>query len=484
MVAVACSSGDADSGEPDTRPPTPAEWDRDVVRPSDADAVQGRQACKFTRGAMPAETLGASDPVDSDIPIKTIVVLMQENRSFDSYFSKLGEYTGRTDIEVAPADASNPDEQGNPVAFHHAEHMCFLDTNHEWHGSHVQVNSGKMDGFVTTNQGHSELRPGMSSEFHDGGRAMSYYDQRDLPYYYELAKTFAIADHYHCSLLGPTWPNRMYLLAATSFGRTENAFPEIGEYTFPEKDASILDRLEKRHVDWNVYTDGPPTPAAVHALAYLNRWERDPIKRTTQFFEEAAEGKLPPVVFLDLVQSLSDFTGEDEHPPGDVQIGERYVAEVVKALMRSPQWKEMALFITYDEHGGIYDHVVPPTACPPDDIAPIFEEGASGSERFDQLGIRVPLIVVSPYAKRGHVSHRVYDHTSITRFIEAKFKLPALSNRDANADPLYDLFDFQNPPFVEPPVLPEATINDAEASYCMQTFHDRDPKPWTPRVVN
>ena len=147
------------------------------------------------------------------------------------------------------------------------------------------------------------------------------------------------------------------------------------------------------------------------------------------------------------------------------------MSDVVHALFKSPQWSKSALFITYDEHGGLYDHVAPPSACAPDAVLPILEKSDSAFPgKFDRLGFRVPLLVVSPFAKRAYVSHVVYDHSSITRFIETKFKLPALSGRDANADPLMDVFDFQNPPFVTPPDIPEPAVDAAELAYCEATF--------------
>src|SRR5262249_10590679 len=149
----------ADAGDEDMRPPTPPEWDRAVTRPDDKTASDGRAACTFARGAMPAETLGKSTPVDADIPIETVIVLMMENRSFDSYFGHLNKYAGRTDIESAPDDTKLPDKAGGASSTHayqHAPHLCFLDTNHEWSGSHLEYDNAKLDGFVEANQGWSQ----------------------------------------------------------------------------------------------------------------------------------------------------------------------------------------------------------------------------------------------------------------------------------------------------------------------------------------
>jgi phospholipase C len=448
----------------DPRPPTPPEWDRTVVRPAEASAAASRDGCTFARGALPEETLGATVPTGKDIPIETIVVLMQENRSFDHYFGHFGQYANRGDVESAPASASNPERVGAGPAgggpshdWQHAQHMCFADTNHEWDGSHAEYDDGKMDGFYQANQ---------------GDRAMWWYDQREIPYYYALAKEFGIGDHYFCSLLGPTWPNRMYLYAATSFGQSANTFANIDAFPFPQSDAVVLDELDKRHVDWKLYTaGGPPGVTTVLGVTLPVRYGRNVLSTMDDFFADAAAGKLPPVAFLD-----ADFTqtgspdGQDEHPPSDVQIGQRFTSTIVRALFASPQWNKLAFFMMYDEHGGLYDHVPPPKACAPDDKPPIDKDGKRVDGAFDRYGIRVPFLVISPYAKRGYVSHGVYDHTSILRFIQAKHRLPALTARDANAQIPVDFFDFQSPPNLVVPKLPEPTVEPTEKQYCDQTF--------------
>jgi phospholipase C len=463
--ALACS-------DPDDVAPTPEAG----ARPDDVTAAAARAACKYGRGALPQQTLGPSAPLGDEIPIDTIVVLMMENRSFDSYFSHLGSYAKRTDIESAADTTTNPDRTGpDPGALHpyfHAPHLCLLDTNHEWSGTHTEWNNGKMDGFVEANEGFFEAFPdGGAPSLKDGSRAMGWFDERDIPFYYELASKFAIGDHYHSSILGPTWPNRDYLYAASSFGVIDNNWPDLSSAPYPKKDVVIFDMLEKAGVTWNIYADGPPGAATTVSLGIVNRWAgRKTVLPVSDFLLQAAAGTLPHVVFLDPRLGTDAPDSNDEHPPGDVQIGQKFTSDAIHALFASPQWRRMAVFITYDEHGGLYDHVPPPPACAPDDLAPMLHIGDATQGGFDRYGMRVPMTVVSPYSKPGYVSHVVYDHTSILRFIEARYGLPALTRRDANADAMFDFFDFTRPSFATPPNIAEPPVDPDELNYCLITY--------------
>ncbi len=477
-VGVGCSTDGGSTPAPTPTPdagPNLDDWDRAVVASDDATANAARAACKFSRGALPRETLGASTPVDKDIPIETVVILMQENRSFDHYFGHLYKYVGRTDIESAFDDTTNPAKIGDPNSrtfkYQHAPHLCVLDTNHEWPGTHLEYDDGKMDGFFQANDGWSAPPPPQAPASVLGGdRALGWLDERDIRFYYDLAATFAIGDHHHSSLLGPTWPNRMYLYAATSFGITDANLPDMSGYPYPKKDATIFDLLEKRGVSWSIYGDGLPGATVAVGPLINSRWGRNPLKRITEFYDDAAAGKLPQVVFVDPVLGHMRPGQDDEHPPADVQVGQQFVSDVVHALFKSPQWSKLAMFITYDEHGGFYDHVPPPLACPPDAIAPILQAGDTTVGGFERYGVRVPIIVVSPFTKKKFVSHVTRDHTSITRFLETKFRLPALTARDANADAMLEYFDFDAVPFATPPTIAPATIDLAELDYCTKTF--------------
>jgi phospholipase C len=474
--AASCGD-DASAAGDDGGVLTPCAWDQSVTQPDDNTASAGRAACQFKRGDMPAATLGPSFPLEDAIPIDNIVWVTMENHSFDSYLGHLAEYAKYPPgtVEEAPANASNVDSTGTSQPWTHAAHPCTLDTDHEWAGTHQDIDTGKMDGFAKVNDGFDKSAlPATSTDpsLWSGARAMWWYDQSDLPFYYQLASTFAVADHYHCSVPGPTYPNRMFEFAATSFGETTNVFPDLTAYPFPDNDATVLDELEKRHTSWTLYSDGAPGAATVYFASLKTRWNRQVYSPFQQFIQDAAAGNLPQVSFVDpnLDSETSNGAGTDEHPPGDIQSGELFVSQVVHAVTTSPQWGKIALFITHDENGGFYDHVAPPKACAPDGIAPILGKGDTTTGGFDVYGVRVLLIVVSPYAKKAYVGHHVYDHTSITRFIEAKFKIPALTARDANAEPPTDLFDFSNPTFATPPPLTAPTVDPAGLSYCETTF--------------
>jgi phospholipase C len=479
--SMSCSSkGEPAAGDAgdDAEIPTPPQWDAPVTRPDDATANAGRAACMYTRGAMPAATLGTSTPVDTDIPIDTVVVIMMENHSFDSYFGHLGKFANNPNIESAPDNATNLDTSGKPQPYTHAPHFCTLDTNHEWAGTHEEIDGGKMDGFAKANDGwNANALPksadgGVDPTLISGARSMYWFDERDLPFYYALGSTFAIGDHYFASVPGPTLPNRLFLYAATSFGTTvTNTLPDVSMFpAFPDYDLVILDELTKRHTSWMLYADGLSPAAAVFPGTLQTRWGRPVFAQYADFQQAAAAGTLPQVSFLDPNLSNETGSGEDEHPPGDVQTGQKFVAGAMKAILASPQWPHMAVFFTYDEHGGYYDHVAPPKACAPDSIAPILLNGDTTPGGFDLYGVRVPFVVVSPYAKKGYVGHHVYDHTSVLRFIEAKFKVPALTMRDANAEPPTDLFDFTTPALLTPPSFQDPSVDPAGLQFCEQTY--------------
>ncbi len=394
--------------------------------------AEERQACAYGAGALPGNTLEADIPQGDQIPIDHIVLLMQENRSFDSYFGQLPA-AGHAGVDGLPVNASNPDASNQPVYAFHSTQYCIDDVSHSWNNSHTQFDGGLNDEFVVTNDPNGE-------------RAMGYLDEGDLPFYYGLSKTFAIGDRFFSSVLGPTWPNRFYFLSATSDGRINN---NIVAYTRE----SIFDRLNDAGVSYKIY-------ASQIAFALIMGQQQHTL---AEFFADAAAGTLPQVSYID--PAFFGAGENDEHPPANPQLGQQFVESIYNAMVASPDWPSSALIVTYDEHGGFYDHVPPPPACIPDNVPPQLGPG-SFQAQFDRYGFRVPVMVVSPWAKPGYVSHEVYDHTSILRLIEARFNLPALTARDANATPLTDMFDFSQPHLLTPPAQPAAVIDPGQAAIC------------------
>jgi phospholipase C len=413
--------------------------------PYDTKAAE-RKGCAFGPGDKTTATVGPDVPHGDAMPFKHVIVLMMENRSFDHYFSQLPAY-GVTDVDVATDQDYNIDPDVTPAQQIHRYHetrYCIVDPNHEWTPVHLQYDNGAMDGFVATNN------PG-------GGRAMGYHDQTDIPYYYWLAKNFAISDRHFCSLLGPTWPNRFYLYGATSWGNTKTSdgtiFINQKHITAPK----IMDVLDDAGRSWKIYRDH------LSFASIFKPTDPDYYGSSMATFDSDVDANtLPDVAFVDpTLFGTGGGPSNDEHPPANLQRGQQFTARVLNKLMSNPTvWNDTVFFLVYDEHGGYYDHVPPPEACEPDnDVPPDFP--------FDRLGMRTPLIVASPWVRPGYVSHIVTDITSITRFIENRFDLPAMTNRDANAWPMLDMFDFSQPALATPPSgAPSATLDPAGVQYC------------------
>jgi phospholipase C len=389
-----------------------------------------RLACAYSAGAKPATTFGPS-VVATRIPIDTFVIIAQENRSFDHYFSQLPAY-GQPDVDVASSTASNLDVNGQPVVRFRQTNYCFADTPHSWNAMHAAWDNGKNDGFVLASE------PG-------GARALGYFDSRDLPFYYGFASTFGTSDRYFSPTLSNTYANRFYLYAATSSGAV---WPESPG---PSYDGTIFAALTAAGIPFAVYTNTSSSIAFSYETALFAQlgtpgpW--------AEFVNLAAAGTLPNVVFL-----YPDALNCDEHPPCNMQLGQIEVASVYAVLAQSPQWIRSALIVTYDEAGGLYDHAPPPVACKPDEVAPQLRPGDVAAD-FGRYGFRVPILVASAWSKPHYVSHTVNDHTSVLRLIELRFGLPALTARDANANALLDLFDFSHPSFPVAPRLPQATVD-------------------------
>jgi len=424
-----------------------------ITRVPEAEASASRAACDFGRGSFPAETVGQEHPIGDDIPIEHFLVVMQENRSFDHYF---GTMPG---VDGIPTDATNPDMDGAPVETFHTTDFCINDVRHGWNDSHRQYNGGLNDGFVTTNAP-------------SGDRALGYFDETDLPFYWDMAQTFAFSDHHFCSVLGPTFVNRLYFMGASSLGRISNGSIDNERVPADGGEYNIFQQLDRAGIEWRYYFVTVPAIWGTYPTYGLHPRRRDRARPIDELFEDLATGDLPPVVYIDPGFELNNrVVSTDEHPPANPQYGQAWVRSVVTAVMASPIWRETALIITYDEHGGFYDHVPPPEACPPGDWPPDLESGSVDAD-FDRLGFRVPLFVVSPWSRAGYVSDQVTDLTSVLRLIQARFGLPALTGRDAAAWPMLDMFDFDNPPFMDPPTLAEAPLGPTGLTQCDTAFPD------------
>jgi phospholipase C len=437
---------DASKKKPDSSAPREAGTDATDAGvcpspvPADPFAAK-RAACTFTAGALVEDTLGIDPATRAAIPIDHIIVMMKENRSFDHLLGLLHDLkpavaaipTGFSN-RVAEGGADGGAEGGLVRPFHQTSACISHDPNHSWAAMHEQVDNGKMDGFV---------KSCASSTGTDGYFAMSYYDQTDLPFYYWLATTYAINDRHFASERTSTWPNRDFMYVGTAAGvmDTGDGYPAS---TIP----TIFDSLDTAGVTWGVYSDGTLLEGALG-------WDSSHVDTGTyaDLLQGLDDATLPQVVFVDGIDPI-----DDDHPTANVQEGELWSRTMYLHATASTLWPKLAMIWTYDEGGGFADHVPPPNMwC-------IARPGNPEDTAYFELGVRVPLTVISPWARADYTSHVVQEHTAVTRFIETVFNLPALTSRDANSDALLDLFDFACPPsFLKPTAPPAAGTGECDA---------------------
>jgi len=519
-----------------------------IADPDPRDYRWTAMQCSLTRTQLILALLAAacsgsgSSPVQGTHPttaegfnkVNHIIIVMMENHSFDNYFGSLA-YVPNGAYHTSPVGCaandhrcvdgldcgedptgglvctnSNPDDAGSAVAAFHAPSRCTTpDLAHSWPQSHLEANfedpngalfNSPNDGFVRVNDTGYQPDNGIETATEDP--TMGFYTQEDLPFYYDLAEKFAIDDRYFASLMGPTLPNRLYLMAATSFGHAGADSLPNGE-AFKPSSGTIFDLLDSKGISWADYAEAGRPEAMLLRLPSTST--PDPHFRSLQDFLAIAAGS-PGIAQLPQVSWVDAGPKDNEHPPNDIQRGQAFVSGVINALRSGPYWKDSVVFITYDEHGGFYDHVAPPPASQgaartPDDLFPgqcadlsnppasqqagagaHCDDSASeaqslcpalaqspaaqypdGCASFDQLGFRVPFLIVSPFAKPHYVSHTIADHTSLLAFIEKRF-LNAdaalggpdrlhLTLRDQHADTLEDAFDFENAPSLNTPVI-------------------------------
>jgi len=389
--------------------------------------------------------------------IKHVVILVQENRSFDHYFGAFASALGRkgqTAQGFDPQHLAYKDASGQSFHPYHLTQACNLDPDHSWEASHAKWNGGAMNGWVTAEGGKTT--------------ALGYFEAADHIYHVQLANAFTLSDHHFCAEIGPTLPNRLYLWSGTSGWNylspttTSNSLP----YNNPSLTAppplltwpTMADVLDAVGLPWKCYSvaDGsvPSAIGAFNPLIFFSQMQTNPAKlaRATadisEFYADLAAGTLPAVSWIVTEATVS------EHPPAPPDMGQLLAARVVDALMHSSAWASSVLFLTYDEGGGFFETVAPPILEKVPAHLP--QPGAAVGPAF-----RVPLFVVSPYARRGTIFKQVTDHTSILQFVERTFSagsrtvfLPTISAGRRKLQNLAGAFDFGQLP--NTPDLPTA----------------------------
>lgn len=388
--------------------------------------------------------------------IQHFVFIMQENRSFDSYF---GTYPGADGI---PPGVCLPNPEGGPcVAPYHDTSEINRGGPHDWTNALADIHHGAMDGFLAQSYEGWNKRVGnpclptlaVCPPGTDPRDVMGWHDYHEIPNYWNYARLYVLQDRMFSSAATFTLPNRLFLIAGQSGGYVGHGQIRPTHFDFP----TITQELSRHHIDWKYYVtsgrrvngdDGravgseadqlevPTTFSFFNPLPAFREVQTDPEQRrrlvdTSRFYLDARTGHLPQVCWIAPTEEVS------EHPPYSVRVGMAYVTGLVNAVMEGPDWPTTAIFIAYDEWGGFYDHVPPP--------------------RVDEYGLgpRVPGLVISPYARQGYVDHRIHTPASWLRIVEERFGLPPLTRRDATADDMIEDFDFTQKP--RPPVLLAAT---------------------------
>jgi phospholipase C len=415
---------------------------------------------------------------------------MQENRSFDHYF---GTYPGvrgfddRSDGAIGRFMQPWPGgAQGHLLPYRLSDSVASICAGSysapdiEWITQHAAWNGGRLDAFLGT-EARGATEPSVAP------LVMSYLTRSDITYYYALADAFTICDNYYCSVLGPTMPNRMYWVSGTidpggNHGGPVVDTPEVskGAHAWGACDWETMPEVLEAHgISWKVYqqagtASGPAqksAPAtsfnvlsffkqhvgdpgsALYRRAFLPSWPGD-------FDSDVRTGKLPAVSWVLPPLAYS------EHPSTDPLAGQWFVSQILAKLMADPAiWSKTVVFLTYDENGGFFDHVVPPTApaeTPGETLTAAPRTGRSGSfNRPIGLGFRVPTIVISPWSTGGWVSSATFDHTSMLRFVEARFGVTApniTSWRRRTVGDMTSTLSFDNPA-ASPPPLPDASFS-------------------------
>ncbi len=422
---------------------------RSVLKGLGAGAASGLFGCQ-PEPDLTSAPAGSTAAVIEPGRIDTIVICMMENRSFDHVFGGYTLEEGRADIDGPWAGLTNPDLDGNPVEVHNDEWGCIEpDPPHGWSTSRTQFADGRCDGFVRAYQDAKGADA-------DGRKAMSYQNRAQQPITYALADSSALCQRWFSSVLTSTWPNRLYFHGATSEGMPGNDLPAGGFVA-----RTIWDQLNDAGIDWAYYFTDLPTLG----LYARPEWsEAGHLAFIDDFYEDAAAGALPPVVCVDAGAGFND-----DHPPHHPMLGQLFIGSIYKALADSPHWNRCLFILTYDEAGGFHDHVPPPTTD--DDHA---------AEGFDQMGFRVPGLVMGPWVRR-QVSDLQLEHSAALTFIQNHFGITErLTARNAASNDLGQLLDAtalaQNTP-MGPIELPTIEMSEAEIDALCSRLGTRTGQP-------
>jgi phospholipase C len=396
-----------------------------------AAGVASAAALAGQSSIVSGQTESLPDPTDSGI--EHIVVVMMENRSFDHL---LGWLPGANGQQAALAYLDNKGEAHPTYRLTTFVGCSHPDPDHSYAGGRSEYDDGKMDGWLrtTTNDTFS----------------IGYYEEADLPFFSALARNYTTLDNYFASILGPTFPNRIFQHAA----QTDRLSNTIALSTLP----TIWDNLAAAGVSRKYYYPNVPV------LAFWGAKYVGISALYADFLADAAAGTLPSVSFLDpRFTILDDGLGNDDHPHADLRAGEAFLGQVYKAVTGGPGWKNTVLIINRDEWGGFYDTVPPPRVVAANDVDTDLVNGNA------LLGCRVPVVVVSPFSAGNPATPRIhsalYDHTSVLKLIEWRYNLPPLTPRDASNQitNLALALNFQAA-YTPPPTLP--TVNPPIPTPC------------------
>jgi len=453
--------------------------------------------CQGLGGGQAAPTPTPTPPGSLNTSVNHIIIMVQENRSFDSYFGNMTTFRQQSTppIPINSSDGkindlsqavgfTNPSPVAGNIAPYHTGSVCTENLSPDWQEHHIQINhvdpaaasptNFDMKGFVPVAIGESQFfaRNGIFLADQTGHRAMGFFNETDLNYYYFMAANFGMGDNFHSPIPANTTPNRMYLHGATSQG-----FAHIPSRLLTAK--TIWQSLDEKGISWKIYVTNFSRSFKTYLqfFTYINQpGVKAKIVPLSEYFTDLQAGTLPSVAMIE----SGYFSGQDEHTsninlstgttsPVNVQTGATFVASVINPLMTSSSWKDSIFLFSFDEGGGMFEHAPPvavpsPDGIPPQDLIP--NKDVHGD--FTMTGVRVPNMVISPFSKKNFVSHTPMDYTAFLKLIETRFGLSQLTARDASMPDMTEFFDFTNGgPWATPP-NPPAQRRDGTCSFPLE----------------